>query len=187
MNQTIEVIKNRRSIRNYKETQIPEEELSAIVEAGLYAPSANNQQAWHFTVVQDKHLLWELNIETKGVLARSDNPFLRRVGTNEDMDIFNGAPTVVLVSGNEENANSVVECALASENMMLAAKSLDISSCYIISIRYLFEGSEGDYFLKKLGVPAGFKIYNAILLGYSNSETEPKAAPRKEDTVSYIR
>lgn len=78
MNQTIESIVKRRSIRSYKEEQLQEEDLQEILKAGLYAPSANNHQLWHFTVVQNKKMLRELNTETKGVLARSENPFLRK-------------------------------------------------------------------------------------------------------------
>lgn len=187
MNQTLEIIKERRSIRNYKEAQIMEQDLQAIVEAGLFAPSANNHQSWHFTVIQDKKLLRDLNNETKTVLARSDDPFLRRVGNNEEMDIFNGAPTVVIVSGDALNPNSVIECAAASENMMIAAQSLGVSSCYIISISYLFDGDEAAYFAEKIGVPKGYKVYNGILLGYNKNEYAPTAAPRKEGCVNYIR
>lgn len=187
MNETMEVIKNRRSIRSYKDEQIPEKSLQAIMEAGLYAPSANNQQSWHFTVVQNKRLLRELNNETKAVLAESDNPFLRKIGNSEEMDIFNGAPTVIIVSGKEGDNSSVVECAAASENMLIAAQSLGISSCYIISISYLFGGSEAAYFSEKIGIPEEYRVYNAILLGYSKNEDIPQAAPRKEGCVNYIR
>lgn len=186
MNETIRAIRNRRSIRKYGQEQIDEQELQAIIEAGLYAPSANNQQAWHFTVIQDQQLLHELNLETKGVLADSDDPFLRMVGANENMNIFNGAPTVIVVAADEACANSDVEAALATENMLIAAESLGIASCYIISISYLFEGADSTYFKEKLGIPATHKVQNAILLGYSAVET-PKAAPRKEGLVNYIR
>lgn len=187
MNQTLETIMSRRSVRSYKKDQIPEEMLQVILEAGSYAPSANNLQPWHFTVVQNEKLLRELNYETKGVLARSDNPFLKRVGSNEELDIFNGAPTVVLVSGNRMNVNAILDCALASENILLAAASLGISSCYTISVSYLFEGDEAEYFSGKIGIPDGYKVYNAILLGYSKEDTMPVAAPRKADCVNYIR
>lgn len=187
MNQTIENIKSRRSIRSYTDEQIPEKELQAIVEAGTFAPSSNNHQTWHFAVIQNKKLLRELNSETKGVLASSDNPFLQKLGKNEDFDIFNGAPTVVIVSGSKENANSVVECAAASENMMIAAQSLGISSCYIITVSYLFDGDEAEYFAEKVGIPKDYKVYNAILLGYNASGEMPEAAPRKEGCVNYIR
>lgn len=187
VNQTIEVIKNRRSIRNYKEEQITEEELKAIVEAGFFAPSANNCQLWHFTVVQNRKLLKELNYETKDVLAKSDNPFLQMVGNNEELDLFNGAPTVIIVSGKGTDENSVIECAAASENMMIAAQSLGVSSCYIITVKYLFDGSEAEYFYDKVGIPKEYKVYNAILLGYNGSDNVPEAAPRKDGCVNYIR
>lgn len=186
MNQTLEIIKERRSVRNYAKEQISEEELQAIVEAGLYAPSGNNRQSWHFTVVQDRKFLKELNYETKQVLAESDNPFLQRVGQNEEMDIFNGAPTVVIVSGSEADSNTPANCAMASENMLIAAQSLGVSSCYIISVSYLFEGEYAQYFAEKLGIPEGYKVQNAILLGYAAGD-DVQAAPRKEGCVNYIR
>lgn len=187
MNQTLEVIKSRRSIRAYGEEQISEHALQEIIEAGLFAPNGNNKQSWHFTVIQDKKVLRELNYETKGVLARSENPFLRRVGNNEELDIFNGAPTVIVVSGEEEDENSIINCSMASENMLLAAQSLHIASCYIISPRYLFEGDERAYFEEKIGIPEGYKVYNAVLLGFRQDDADPEPVPRKEGCVSYIR
>lgn len=187
MNQTIENILNRRSVRSYKETQISDKDLQTILEAGLFAPSANNRQLWHFTVVQNHKLLRQLNTEAKEVMENSDDPFLRRIGSNEELDIFNGAPTVILVSGEQDNVNGMIECAMASENMLIAAQSLDISSCYIISVSYLFDGSEAEYFMEKLEIPKGYKVYNAILLGYNKNDTAPEAAPRKEGNVNYIR
>lgn len=187
MNQTIDVIKQRRSIRSYKEEQISEAELQMILEAGVYAPSGNNLQSWHFTVVQDKKVIRDLNNETKAILAASEDPFLRRMGNNEEFNVFCGAPTVVIVSGNEENANSAIDCALATENMMIAAQSLGVSSCYIISVSFLFDSADGEYFYEKLGIPAGYKVYNAVLLGYNKNEESPKAAPRKDGSINYIR
>lgn len=186
MNEMLELMKSRRSVRNFTEEQIPKEALEQILEAGSYAPSGNNRQSWHFTVIQSRKVLHELNFETKEVLAKSDNPFLQRVGNNEELDIFNGAPTVILVSGNKNDANAPANCALASENILLAAHSLGIASCYIISVSYLFDGAEGEYFLNKMGVPEDYKVYNAILLGYAKEGAVPEAAPRKEDCVNYI-
>lgn len=54
MNKVLEVIKSRRSIRRYLPEQIKQNELDAIIEAGLYAPSAHNDQPWHFTVIREK-------------------------------------------------------------------------------------------------------------------------------------
>lgn len=62
--ETLKIIKQRRSIRSYKDEQIKDEELQAVLEAGLYAPNAGGQ-AWHFTVVQNKGLLERLNHAAK--------------------------------------------------------------------------------------------------------------------------
>lgn len=187
MNQTIENIKNRRSVRKYKEEQIPEKELKEIIEAGLFAPSANNKQSWHFTVVQNKKMLKELNYETKLILAKSDNPFLKRVGNNEELDIFNGAPTVIIVSGEKANENSVMDCTAASQNMMIVAQSLGIASCFIVSVGHLFASDDSEYFFEKVGIPKGYKVYNAILLGYNKNDYAPEAASRKDGCVNYIQ
>ena len=64
MRSTLDVIKERRSIRKFKPEQIKEEELQAIIEAGLYAPSAINKQSWNFTVIQNKEILDELEIKS---------------------------------------------------------------------------------------------------------------------------
>jgi nitroreductase len=57
MNEVLKAMKNRRSIRQYKSEQIGDAELQAIMEAAIYAPSAMNQQKWHFTVIQNRKTL----------------------------------------------------------------------------------------------------------------------------------
>ena len=64
VNDTLKIIKQRRSIRSFKDEQIKEEELQAVLEAGLYAPNTEDQ-AWHFTVIQNKELLDRLNLAAK--------------------------------------------------------------------------------------------------------------------------
>ena len=83
MRNTLDVIKERRSIRKFKPEQIKEEELQAIVESGLYAPSAINKQSWNFTVIQNQEILAELNEATKNVARNLDNEALKRIGENE--------------------------------------------------------------------------------------------------------
>ena len=61
MGETLKDLVERRSIRTYKPEQIKESELQAIIKAGQFAPSAHNQQSWHFTVVQNKEILGKIN------------------------------------------------------------------------------------------------------------------------------
>ena len=88
MRNTLDVIKERRSIRKFKPEQIKEEELQAIVESGLYAPSAINKQSWNFTVIQNQEILAELNEATKNVARNLDNEALKRIGENEKYNCF---------------------------------------------------------------------------------------------------
>jgi len=69
VNETLKIIKQRRSIRSYKDEQIKEEELQAVLEAGMFAPNAGDQ-AWHFTVIQNKGLLDRLNLAAKKSLCK---------------------------------------------------------------------------------------------------------------------
>ena len=77
MNEIMQVIKNRRSIRSFSADQIRREELDVIVEAGMYAPSAAGKQAWHFTVVQNQQIIDEISSEAKRIYRSSDIEFLR--------------------------------------------------------------------------------------------------------------
>ncbi len=72
MNQVLETIKNRRSVRKFKKEQLKDSEIEAILEAAIYAPTALNEQPWHFTVIQNKELLDEINTVSKKTLA--ENP-----------------------------------------------------------------------------------------------------------------
>jgi nitroreductase len=123
VNETLKTIKQRRSIRSFKKEQIEEEELQAVLEAGLYAPNAGDQ-AWHFTVVQDRGLLDRLNLAAKEVARQLGIEQLRRLGENEEFDCLHGAPTLIIVSGDEQTPEPDADCAAATQNMLLAAESM---------------------------------------------------------------
>lgn len=57
MNEVLNAIRNRRSVRTYLSTQIKQEDLDLIIESDIYAPSGNNDQPWHFTVIQNKEMI----------------------------------------------------------------------------------------------------------------------------------
>ena len=186
MNEVLKCIKERRTTRKFKPEQIKEDELQAIIEAGLYAPSGENHQSWHFTVIQNKELLDELNFETKEVFKKSDNETLRRVGNNEKFVPSYDAPTVILVLGNNDCHFKDVDCAAATQNMLLAAHSLGVASCWAAAVSVAFNGEKNDYFRTKLNIPDNYTPLHAVLLGYSDN-TPSKAPKRKENTVNYVK
>lgn len=69
MNEVLETIKSRRSIRKYLSKQIKDEELDMILESAIYAPTGHNDQPWHFTVIQNNELIDEMSVESKKIMA----------------------------------------------------------------------------------------------------------------------
>jgi nitroreductase len=186
MNETLDIIKKRRSVRSFRPEQIADADISAIIEAGMYAPSGRGDQSWYFTVVQNTALLQELSEAVKHVYASLDNPFLQSQGKNEKYHLYYHAPTVIAVSGNKEALLPELDCAVCVQNMLLAAESLNIGSCWISGLDLLAATGEGGTVLKKLNIPDGYKPCFSVALGFKKTENL-KAAPRKENLINFIR
>lgn len=185
MNDTINTILSRRSIRDYLPEQIKPNELDAIIKAGLSAPSAHNQQSWHFTVIQDKKIINDLNSAAKEVMVESDENYLKEIASDKNFNIFYNAPAIIVVAGEQSAIVPIIDCAAATENMVIAAESLNIGTCWIGLLGYLFKSDKGNVYLEKLKIPEGFEPYYAITLGYKASENT-NVIPRREHTVDFI-
>ncbi|MDL2316639.1 nitroreductase [Desulfovibrio sp. OttesenSCG-928-A18] len=186
MNDSIRNILQRRSIRKFRPDQFPRAELEAIVQAGLFAPSARNRQPWHITVLRGLERIAALNAEVKAATARMpDNHYKAMVGAS-GYSINYHAPTFILVSGDPElSALAQVDCALVMQNMMLAACSLGLGSCWINQLGPLNGEAGFRQVLDKLQVPAQNRVYACLALGYVQGE-QPPAPERKSGTVTYI-
>ena len=186
MNETLKTILNRRSIRSYKQDQIKEAELQTIIEAGKFAPSAMNQQPWHFVVVQNKEMLQKINDTCKVVFANSDNEHIKARAKAGNSSAFYNAPTFIIVFGDEKAAAPLNDGTLALGNMFLAAESLGIGSCWIHAMSFVFAAEEGNTLKQDLGVPEGYISIGAAAFGYKASDS-PAPLPRKEGTVTIIK
>lgn len=98
MNETLQTIKARRSVRAYTEQQVSAEDLNLILEAATYAPSGMHLETWHFTAIQNKEVLEELNDKIKGAFAKSDDLHTRERGHSQTYCCYYHAPTLVIVS-----------------------------------------------------------------------------------------
>ena len=185
-NETLRVIKQRRSIRAYRAEQITDDEVQAVVEAGLYAPNAGGQ-AWHFTVVQNKALLNRINLAAKAGAREMAMPQLRELGNNAEYDCLYGAPTLILVSAKADFPIPLdADCAAATQNLLLAAESLGLGSCWIFFAILAFSSPEGDALRQALQLPDGYKPYASVTLGYKHAPVG-EAPARKPGLVTYIR
>lgn len=165
MNETLKVLKERRSVRKYKAEQIRDEELNAILEAGTWAPSAKGLQTSVMVVVQDPETIaWmsKLNAEIQG---------------NPGTDPFYGAPTVVVVLGDGEKLNWLQDGSLVMGNLMTAAAALGLGSCWINRAMELFDRPEGKELLKKWGLPETYRGVGNCILGYVEGDLPAPQAP----------
>lgn len=186
MNETLKTILSRRSIRKFKQEQVTDEELQAILEAGKFAPSAMNQQSWHFTVVQNKEMLKKINGVCRTVFANSGNNHFAERAKAENFSPFYNAPTFIIVCGDERAVAPQNDGSLALGNMLLAAESLGIGSCWIHAMNFVFSTEAGKALKKELGVPEGYVSVGAAAFGYK-AVAAPSPAARKEGTVHIIK
>ena len=172
MNQIIQSLLSRRSIRRYSDRQVPDELLDTVLEAGLYAPSGMNTQGVRLVAVRDK--------ETRDLLSKLNAAVMGRDG-----DPFYGAPCVVVVLADPDLYGGWMEDgALALGNMMNAAHALGLGSCWIHRARQVFDAPEGKELLKKWGLPENLRGVGNCILGYP--EETPDARPRKDGRIVKI-
>lgn len=185
-NETLKIIKQRRSCRSYQDKQITEDELQAILEAGQFAPNAGDQ-AWHFTVIQNREMLARLNLAAKEAARQMEMPHFQELGSNAQFNCLYGAPTLIIVSGNEQCPIPLdADCAAATQNMLLAAESVGLGSCWIFFVLLAFSSPQGAELRKELHIPAGYKPYNSAVFGYK-TETAVNVPDRKPDLITYVR
>lgn len=173
MNEIIKNIMQRRSTRGFKKEQVGDDKIKLIMDCAVNAPSARNEQNWHFTVIQKASLINEINADIKGALdAEAVKKMEARYNGKSNFSLFYDAPTVIIVSG-DEGEWSVMNCAYATQNILLAAESLGLNSCIIGFAAKLFKGTNGDKYSNIFGLPAGYKSQYAISLGYKAIDMPP--------------
>lgn len=170
MNETLKTLKERRSMRRYKAQQIADTELNAILEAGTFAPSGMGKQSAVMVVLQDE------------VTIRALSAVNARIMGNPAADPFYGAPTVVAVLADSDSYNWLKDGSLVMGNLMNAAASLGVGSCWINRCEETFDLPEGKEYLKKWGLGEHYKGVGFCILGYAEGEVPPPK-PRKENYI----
>lgn len=173
----LQVIHERRSIRRYKDTPIPSADLERILDAGIWAPSALNKQPWHFTVITDRALIDSIHAQGAAWLKQTE-------GRVVEKHCLHHAPCVLLVSGRADNHWAPIDCALASQNVLLAARALGYGSCFIGMLSQWLQSPAAADFLTQCHIPDGYQPQHFIALG-TPDEVAPAPA-RIEQTITYL-
>ena len=175
MNEVIEMMKTRRSIRKFKPEALPEEIIEQIAEAGTYAATGKNLQSPIIIAVTNKQLRDKISEMNRKI-----------GGWQEGFDPFYGAPAMLIVLADKNVPTAVYDGSLVMGNLMLAAHSLGVGSIWIHRAKEEFESEEGKAILAELGITGDHVGIGHCALGYIDGE-EPKAAPRKENWVYYAK
>ena len=173
MNETMKTLLGRRSIRSFRPEPLKKEDLDAIVEAGLYAPSAKNLQSTRLVAVQDSATIAQLSTVNA------------RIWGNESADPFYGAPAVIVVLSDSSFPNWIQDGSLVMGNLMNAAASMGVGSCWINRAMETFDLPEGEALLAKWGLGENWKGVGNCILGYTD-EAVLGDKPRKESRVLYV-
>ena len=157
MNEAYKNITNRRSIKKYSTKKVEHEIIEKIVEAGQCAPSGMNRQSYAFVVVEKEEILSELSKMNADVM-------------HADMDPFYGAQALIVVFADSNVPTHIYDGSLAMANLMLAANSLGVDSCWIHRAKEMFESEKGKELMKEWGLPESYVGIGNCILGYRSQE-----------------
>lgn len=166
MNTAIHNMKTRRSVRKFRPDPVSDELIAQVVEAGTFAASGHDRQPWAIITVT--------NEEIRRKLSAVNASFF-------DMDVkdpFYGAPVVIIVLTKKRTPTYVYDGTLALGNMMLAAHSLGLASCWVHRAKQTFELPEWQEWLRGLGLEEEYEGIGHLALGYADGNL-PEARPRK--------
>ena len=171
MNETINTLYTRRSIRDYEEMQVNEEILNEIMKAGTYAPSARNSQSSIIIYVKDENV--RLKIKELSKIIRG-------------MDAFYNAPHMMLVLSKAESFCPIQDGSLVLGNMMVAARSLGVGTCWINCLKDILKLPEAKDIKDLIDPNDEYIAVGALILGYPKDKEWPSEKPKKQDYIKVI-
>lgn len=170
MNETIQTLKDRRSVRNFTDKPVDRELIEKIIDAGIWAPSGKGAQAPIVLAVTNRELRDRLSAMNAAVMGK------------EGFDPFYGGRTVLVVLAERSFPTYVYDGALVMSNLMNAAESLGVGSIWIHRAKEEFDSEEGKAILADLGIEGDYEGIGHCVLGYSD-QPAPAGAPRKDGRI----
>jgi nitroreductase len=181
-----EAIYTRRAVRDFTDEPVDAESIRELINAAIQAPSAVNQQPWSFSVVCDKELLASISRKAKAFMLNNlpagpmASHFQQMLG-DPSFDIFYHAPVLIVISHKADSPWALEDCALAAQNLMLAARAAGLGTCWIGFAQAWLGTSEGK---GTLGIPATLLPVAPIIVGHPKFPPPPVA--RMEPDVHWI-
>ena len=181
-----EAIYSRRATRTFTAQAVDEKTLRSLIDAAIQAPSAVNAQPWAFCVVRDKALLAQISQQAKAHMVRNTplglvSHHFDQILHDPEFDIFYHAPALIVICTTSAIPWAVEDCALAAENLMLAARAAGLGTCWIGFAQGWLGTPDGK---RALGLPEAYLPVAPIIAGYPQASVP--AVPRKEPEIRWI-
>lgn len=191
----LEAIKNRRSIRKYKNAPVSREQISEILYAGMLAPSSKNRQPWRFIVVTGTAKEEACNVMEKGISREKISPFIPDsspyiTGAEHTLQIMRQAPVIIFIVNEiaasfdktptmDERVSEICNAqsiGAAIENMTLTATELGLGSLWICDTFFA---------QKELSEWLNGELYAALAIGYAVEKTCPRPRKKPENVIEW--
>jgi nitroreductase len=180
----------RRSVRDYDDRPVDPSILHRLIDAAIQAPSAMNEQPWTFTVVRDPATLDRLSrdakthtlatIPTDGSAGARSGRF-QSLLSDPKFHIFYHAPVLIIIAAQASGSWVTEDCAMAAQNLMLAAYGSGLGSCWIGFAQRYLNTPAGK---QSLGIPETSVPVAPIILGHPR--TLPAPVPRRPPTIQWV-
>jgi nitroreductase len=184
-NPVLDNIYSRRSVRKYSDKPVNDNDIKELIKAAFHAANGMNAQKLRFSVVTNKEKIVEYSKRGKKLYlewmrsAGISNDHMESMLTNEGLNIFYNAPAVIFIYGAPGIITGVEDASAAAGNIMLAACSLGLGTCWIGFANSL-NGDKG--FMTDNNVPEDHKLLVAMIIGYPKDPGH-KPTPREEPQI----
>ena len=171
MNETMQAIMNRRSTRKYPDEPVRAEDLQQIIDAGLWAPTARNEQEVRIAVMDDPEL------------RRAFREAYEAGGGRKNFDY--GCPLFLFLYGDRDFPYTEMDSGIVVENMALAAEGLGLGTVIIGCIRDFMRSDAGAVWREKIGMKENDLFTIGLCVGHIASPTKPQ--DRKEGRLFFVK
>ncbi len=186
MNSVLDVIQKRRSVRSYSDLKVNRDDIKSIIDAGNLAPTGSNQ-SWRFVAVTDEERLNEMRTLSKPLyrsfmenMPDGFKEIRKGIDAVSEDPVFYSAPAAIYVIGS--GLTQDIDCSMVCQNMMLAAESLGINSCYVFFGQLVLNHPDIKNLIQ---VGENEKVYGPIILGYGDNEV-PFIPQKREAKTDWI-
>lgn len=181
----LQAINGRRSVREFTDEHVSDDVLRELIDAAIQAPSAINQQPWCFVVVKDPPLLARISDRAKAHLLKASlgapaHPF-RDMLNDPKFHIFYHAPALIVIAAAQPTDWAVEDCALAAENLMLAAYGAGLGTCWIGFAQHWLGTADGK---AALDLPLSYVPVAPIIVGHPRRQSAP--VPHKVPNIRWL-